>query len=447
MNTHTTHALAQRLLAVLGATLLLPACIDDVVDLDSEGATSGTSSAGPVTTSDSATSVASSQPPIDSGESPECGSPVSRVVCVDPFGDGSGTAGATTGADPTATSDGTDGGDETGEPTTGEATGTATGEPTTGEPTTGAGPLACEGVEIHDYSFCVYEEGEIFEQDGQCCRLLEGYAECCDGRPFLVDDELRVAPAVRRDDWQGDERPAIAGLSAAERATLAAAWQADGLLEHASIASFARFVLHLMALGAPPSLVAAAQQAMADEIEHARRCFALAAAYAGHPVGPGPLCIDGALAGPIDLRTAAVAAVREGCIGETLAAHQARAAAEVASDPVVRRVLAGIAEEEARHAELAWRFVAWALAQGGAPVREAVARAFTTASVPALVEDGRAAPIDAAVWRAHGRLAPRELATVLAQGRREIIEPCARALLAIPCSPAAVHGGAAVAAA
>lgn len=440
MTTTASHSLARRLLAVLGATLLVPACVDDVVDLEPmSGTDSGTG--GPSTTSDSASSVGSSTPPgeVDVDGGGDCGPPISTVVCVPPPGIEGSTGLGSTGADEgdsgsgTGATAGTDGGTAEGE---------ATGETTAGSEATGAGPVSCEGADPQDYSFCVYEQGEIYEQDGQCCRLLEGYSECCDGRPFIVGDELRTAPAVCRADWQGLQRPAIEGLSASERVALAAAWQADGLMEHASIASFARFVLHLLALGAPPSLVAAAQQAMADEVEHARGCFALAGAYAGHPVGPGPLAIDGALTGSLSLREAAVAAVLEGCIGETLAAHQALAAAEVATDPVVRRVLAGIAEDEARHAELAWRFVAWALGQGGAEVHEAVARAFAGAQPRARAEDDRGAPIDAETWHAHGRLAPREVARTLERGQREIIAPCARALLSGQGSGRTVLAGA-----
>lgn len=423
--------LARRLLAALGASLLLPACVDDLVDIDaSSGASDGTEgpSTGGPSTSGSASSVGSSSPDEGSEPEPDCGHWISEVVCVDPSAHdetGSGTTElGSTGLD----GDATGSGDEA----TGSTDGGSTDDATAGSDATG-GAVSCEGVfpQYEDWGACVSEVGEVYEQDGLCCRLWEGTSQCCDGRPFLVGDELRTAAIVRRADWQGGERPAIDRLGAAERAALAAAWQADGLMEHASIASFARFVLHLMALGAPSSLVAAAQQAMADEVEHARRCFALAGAYAGHPVGPGPLAIDGALRGPLSLRDAAVAAVLEGCVGETLAAHQASTAAELASDPVVRRVLADIAEDEARHAELAWRFVAWALAQGDAEVRAAVASALAGARPGAPSEDAeRPAPIAAAVWRAHGRLSPREQARTLARGYREIIAPCARVLLA-----------------
>src|SRR5688572_10054793 len=77
--------------------------------------------------------------------------------------------------------------------------------------------------------------------------------------------------------------------SARERA--AEYWANAGLFEHASVAAFARFALQLLALGAPADLVASAQAAMADEIEHARLCFGLAWRYRGRSVGPSALPI------------------------------------------------------------------------------------------------------------------------------------------------------------
>jgi hypothetical protein len=129
-------------------------------------------------------------------------------------------------------------------------------------------------------------------------------------------------------------------------------------MEHASIAAFARFALQLLGMGAPPELVSGAQRAMADETEHAQLAFALASAYAGSDVGPGPLPINGALDGG-DLRGVIGTLIREGCIGETIAAIEAMEARKVAVDPAVRAVLGKIAGDEARHAELAWLTLSW----------------------------------------------------------------------------------------
>jgi hypothetical protein len=77
-----------------------------------------------------------------------------------------------------------------------------------------------------------------------------------------------------------------------ERATQAEHWTKLGQMEHASIAAFARLQLQLLALGAPPDLVQACNQALIDETAHTRLCFGLASAYAGRGIGPGPLDVS-----------------------------------------------------------------------------------------------------------------------------------------------------------
>ena len=242
-----------------------------------------------------------------------------------------------------------------------------------------------------------------------------------EGRPFVVADEVRIAAAVRRDDWHA---PATVRPVAPEiAARLAAAWQRDGLYEHASVASFARFVLQLLAVGAPSALVLDGQAAIADEVRHAQDCFALASAYAGAPIGPGPLAIEGSLAGPCDLAALAGATAVEGCVNETIAALIATTAAALAEDPAVAGRLAVIAADEQRHAALAWRTVAWALDHGDEQVHAAVARAF--AAAPSQVDEH-----DEDGLEVHGRLSRRARAAVARAAWREVIAPQARRLLA-----------------
>ena len=83
---------------------------------------------------------------------------------------------------------------------------------------------------------------------------------------------LRVCSTVEHRDWSaalpgfGESRgPQLADLTAAACNRLAAEWSRDALAEHASIASFARFSLQLMAVGAPSALLADAQRAASDE--------------------------------------------------------------------------------------------------------------------------------------------------------------------------------------
>ncbi|MCU0680936.1 MAG: ferritin-like domain-containing protein [Polyangiaceae bacterium] len=196
------------------------------------------------------------------------------------------------------------------------------------------------------------------------------------GRPFVVEGVGRLALLSERRDWASEIGPfAGRGLDEAERRAVAAHWAQAGLMEHASVAAFARFALQLLALGAPADLVVEAQVAMGDEIEHARLCFGLAEALGARPIGPGPLPIGGALEG-CDLASALAMAVVEGCVGETLAAFEAAEAREFAEDPEVRRVLERVRDDETRHAQLAWRFVRWALLRGGEDARQAASSAF-----------------------------------------------------------------------
>jgi hypothetical protein len=147
-------------------------------------------------------------------------------------------------------------------------------------------------------------------------------------------------------------------------------------MEHASIAAFARFSLQLLALGAPAMLVEACTQALADESAHTQLCFGLASAYAGRPLGPGPLDVQGSLAAT-ELTEVVDLVIAEGCFGETSAALEALEAVESAQDPVIRAAYAQIASDEQRHAELAFRFVAWALEQDDAVVRARIERALS----------------------------------------------------------------------
>jgi hypothetical protein len=184
------------------------------------------------------------------------------------------------------------------------------------------------------------------------------------GRPFLVDSDARMARPVATRDWvdAAASRPEVAHLTRSERDALAAHWTRMGQMEHASIAAFARFQLQLLALGAPPDLVESCTQALADETAHTLLCFGLASAYAERHIGPGPLDIDGSLTST-SLADVVDLVIAEGCFGETGAALEALEAADAASDPVIVTAYSRIARDEQRHAELAFRFVRWAIQQ------------------------------------------------------------------------------------
>ena len=185
-----------------------------------------------------------------------------------------------------------------------------------------------------------------------------------------------------------------------------------------------------MAVGAPAELVAAAHQAALDEVRHARLCFALAEGYRGVPVAPSPFPFDGHVTVSADLAALAASTAREGCIGETLSALIATEQLAHATDPAVRRALEIIARDESRHAELAWRTVAWALEEGDARVRMAVVEVFGNAARQPLAFG---APLPDAlspeVAAAHGRLDASATQQAVRLALADVILPCSNALL------------------
>jgi hypothetical protein len=117
------------------------------------------------------------------------------------------------------------------------------------------------------------------------------------------------------------------------------------------------------------------------ETAHTKLCFQLASAYAGRALGPGPLDIDGSLT-VTSLEAIVDLVLAEGCIGETSAALEALESADAASDPIIRAAYARIAADEQRHAELAFRFVRWALEQDAELVSGRIAAALATNAMP-----------------------------------------------------------------
>jgi hypothetical protein len=253
------------------------------------------------------------------------------------------------------------------------------------------------------------------------------------GRPFLVAGMPRSAAGVERSDWCSRTDAAAESpraLAPALRAEIARGWLEQALMEHASVAAFARFALQLLSLGAPPELITDAARAMQDETRHAQDCFRLARRYAPSDIGPGPLPLDGALA-EADLAAIVIGTVREGCVGETLAALEAAEALQHNEDEAARPVLERIAAEEAQHAQLAWRFVAWALeTQAGADsiaLRQQVRAAFA-AELSATDGESAIGSFDAELAR-HGLLSAPVRRALRERALREVVAPCAAALL------------------
>lgn len=163
----------------------------------------------------------------------------------------------------------------------------------------------------------------------ECCYVMT-VGSICEGRPLVIDGERRRAVAA--------DGP----------------WARAAADEHASVASFARHALELMALGAPAELLAEVARAMADEVRHAQLC----ARRAGVELAP----LDAVAGIDASPETVLRALVREACVNETIAAAIAAEAALQASGGD-RQLLQDIARDERRHATLAWRSLKWLLQQ------------------------------------------------------------------------------------
>ncbi len=223
------------------------------------------------------------------------------------------------------------------------------------------------------------------------------------GRPLVHDGSAVVAARVESAAWIDDLSPEVNSIDAVTRAALAEAWLDDALAEHASIAAFTRVSMQLLAVGAPPELLEGAHRAATDEVRHARQCFTLASMYGARWECPGALAPDALRASVCERPAIAREALLEGCLGEGVAAAVARASSETAEDPVVKGVLAALADDEARHCELAWRILAWCLETGGETTADAVAeelRALAAAEFTLDLPRG----VGAGVWVASGRM-------------------------------------------
>lgn len=220
-----------------------------------------------------------------------------------------------------------------------------------------------------------------------CVVVLNG-AVC--GRPLRAEAGAAcVAPVVARSGWSAPL--AVEALPADLRQALGERWLRDAVGEHASIASFARLALDLLAHGAPADLIARVTEAQADEVRHATAAFSIASAALGTAVGPGALAIP---QGPTPtLAQLAADTVRDGCLNESIAAAEAMVRLAGASPGPIADALRQVVEDEARHAVLARDLVAWAIEQGGEEVAVAVAAAWRVGvESVAHVADERVAP-------------------------------------------------------
>jgi hypothetical protein len=182
-----------------------------------------------------------------------------------------------------------------------------------------------------------------------------GYSQCCspkpsDGGAYEVSCVYNCGPAGRRPE--GLEAP-----GASDGCALGQYFASMAHLEAASVHAFRSLAHELAAHGAPAHLIAAARRSVREEIRHARLTRKAALAHGGTPA---PVTLSRSAQGERrSLEALAIENAVEGCVRETFGALLASYQARAAIDPSVREMMSSIADDETRHAELAWSLDAW----------------------------------------------------------------------------------------
>jgi hypothetical protein len=168
---------------------------------------------------------------------------------------------------------------------------------------------------------------------------------------------LRACPPVRA------SRPEAAFLAGA------------AYLEGASVDAFERLERELAAHGAPRRLRSLARRAARDEVRHARVMKAFAEQAGASPAVPRVTSRRVRSLQAIALENAV-----EGCVHETFGAAVATFQSRRAVERPFRSAMKRIAEDETRHAELAWAVARWLDGRLDPAARARVNRARTRAA-------------------------------------------------------------------
>jgi hypothetical protein len=191
-------------------------------------------------------------------------------------------------------------------------------------------------------------------------------------------------------------------------------------LEAASVFAFDRLAEELVMLGAPRALVDAALTSREDEVRHARMTRTMAKRFGGSVTAP-VIETDEAERSPFAI---ALENAVEGCVRETYGALVAHWQAAHAEDRGIAAAMRAIADDETRHAGLAWEVAAWLEPRLGEDERRAVAAARAHA-LAALRAELRAS-VDASLVSIAGMPRPDDALALLDALEATHLRDCAR---------------------
>jgi len=207
------------------------------------------------------------------------------------------------------------------------------------------------------------------------------------GRPRRSESGIAPLPGLHIEGQQGAEDLGDLGEQ------LVQLWSQRARTEWASAPAFTELAVHLACAGAPSSLIQRSYEAAEDELRHGLVSAQVAARFDGGTVHLQPQA--DLPRRPADANRArvrlAVESWMDGCLQEATAAACARAEAQRCTDPRIRALQQGIAQDEAEHALLAWDVVRWALQVGGPEVHEALEASLDAVPAPVVPDNGPAA--------------------------------------------------------
>lgn len=140
--------------------------------------------------------------------------------------------------------------------------------------------------------------------------------------------------------------------------------------EQAAVHAFGILAAELAAQGAPRELLCDLEAARQDEIRHARMATNLARRAGREPATP--TITPASRTRTRTLEEIAIENAVEGCVRETYGAVLGVHQGKTAKSANVRRVMAKLADDELRHAEVSWRLADWLDAKLDEPARARV---------------------------------------------------------------------------
>lgn len=179
-------------------------------------------------------------------------------------------------------------------------------------------------------------------------------------------------------------------------------------LERASVVAFERLADELRAARAPARLVRGALASAREERGHGRSTARLARRFGARPHRARVRDV-----GARSLEALARENAIEGCVREAFGALVAAHQAASAKDPGVRRVLAKIADEEARHAALSFDVLRWSTRRLDGSARSRIAAGMRAAIAAITEPDDDLAPATRADLGLPGRAARLAMARTL----------------------------------